>query len=143
MATDMNKDAMLEVYNDVRQDSTETTWALFTYDGNAVDVGGQGVAYEELVERLTEDQSGFGYARFTVGDEMSQRPKFVLITWIGAGVPPMRKARMGALKSDLKTIIKECSVEIQASELEDVEEKNVRDLLTKAGGANYGTGVRD
>ena len=48
----------------------------------------------------------YAYCKFIAGDEMSKRPKFVLITWIGATVSPLKKAKVSTDKAFVKALIK-------------------------------------
>ena len=56
---------------------------------------------------------------------MSKRHKFVLLTWCGPSVPPLKKAKMSLEKSEVKALMKNYAVEIQTSELEDMALDNV------------------
>lgn len=52
-----------------------------------------------------EDDRAYGYVRFETGDEMSRRAKFAFITWIGASVSPLKKAKVSTDKAFVKQII--------------------------------------
>ena len=43
--------------------------------------------------------------RVLVGDEMSKRAKFVLITWIGPSVSALKRAKVSTDKAVVKTVI--------------------------------------
>ena len=60
------------------------------------------------------------------GDEMSKRAKFVLITWTGPDVPPLKKAKVSTDKALVKKVIENFSCEIQTSDLEDISLDKVR-----------------
>ncbi|KAJ3082934.1 hypothetical protein HK102_001372 [Quaeritorhiza haematococci] len=129
-------------YEDVRNDKTETNWLLLTYADDKTDVlkvsatGTGGLA--EFVSHLKEDQAAFGYVRMTVGnDELSQRAKFVLVSWCGTGVKVMRKAKLSVHIADVKSVLKSFAVEVAASHVEELEEKEILLLVKKAMGANY------
>jgi hypothetical protein len=49
-----------------------------------------------------EDNRIYAYVRIETGDEMSKRAKFALITWIGPGVSPLKKAKVSTDKAFLK-----------------------------------------
>jgi hypothetical protein len=52
----------------------------------------------ELQEKLDPAKASYAYARVTYSnDKESQREKFILITWIGAGCKIMRKAKVRPL----------------------------------------------
>jgi len=40
-----------------------------------------------------------------MGDEMSKRAKFVLITWIGSNVSALKRAKVSTDKTGVKTVI--------------------------------------
>jgi hypothetical protein len=140
---DIQKEAIAEAYEDVRNDSTPTSWALLTYDNNTIVLGGTGSDYEEFRSKFTDDERLFGFVRLTSGDELSKRAKFVLVSWIGANVGALKKAKMSTDKATVKTILKSFALEIQTSDPAEIEENHLREALIKAGGANYGTGVRE
>ncbi|KAJ3152347.1 hypothetical protein HDU86_005876 [Geranomyces michiganensis] len=134
-------------YDDVRSDKSETNWLLLTYPTEGKDTlalagtGKGGLA--EFTEQLKDDQAAFGYLRIVVGnDELSQRAKFVLISWCGRDVKVMRKAKLSVHIAEVKSIIKAIAVEIAASSKEDIRETEVKKLLRKAMGADYDASTR-
>jgi len=137
-----DKDRIFDAYEDVRNDSTPTTWILLTYEGSQIVLSQSGEEYSELLNQLNDEERMFAYVRFNMGDEMSKRAKFALITWVGASVSAMKKAKLSTDKAFVKDVIKNFAVEILAEEKSDVSEETVKSALQKAGGANYGTGVR-
>jgi len=74
---------------------------------------------------------------------MSKRAKFALITWVGPNVSALNRAKMSTDKMTVKGVIKNFAIEVTASEHEEIEESSILEALRKAGGANYGTGIRD
>ena len=52
-----------------------------------------------------DDERQFGFVRIVVGDEMSKRTKFVLITWIGANVSALKRAKVSTDKTVVKAVI--------------------------------------
>lgn len=44
------------------------------------------------------------------GDEMSKRSKFLLVTWVGLGVSPIKKAKMSTDKALVKEILAVSSI---------------------------------
>ncbi|KAI8909400.1 hypothetical protein PhCBS80983_g00690 [Powellomyces hirtus] len=128
-------------YDDVRNDKSQTNWLLLTYptDKDTLALSGTGTGgLAEFTDKLKDDQAAFGYLRIVVGnDELSQRAKFVLVSWCGKEVKVMRKAKLSVHISDVKNIVKAFAVEIAASAKEDLREAEVKKLLQKAMGANY------
>ena len=75
-------------YEDVREDKSATTWMVLKYisgtsDALKLDSTGEG-DIAEMVEHLGEDEAAYAFVRMTVGnDELSQRVKFVFVSWCG------------------------------------------------------------
>lgn len=101
-----------------------------------------------------------------MGDEMSKRRKFLFLTWIGPEVSVIQRAKMSTDKAIMKDVInvsykkgfystfritnlirplfpKNFAVELQAETQVDLDLDIFMDALNRAGGANYGTGIRD
>jgi len=145
-ATDIQHDAIHAAYEDVRNDSTPTTWAILSYDGNTIVLNATGDDFADFQSRFSDEERLFGFVRVTTGEEpafKSARAKFVLVTWIGADVSALKRAKVSTDKTLVKNVIKNFALEIQTSEKSEVKESYFKQLLVKAGGANYGTGVRD
>ncbi len=51
------------------------------------------------------DERVYGFVRFETGDEMSKRAKFALITWVGASVGALKKAKVSTDKAFVKEVI--------------------------------------
>jgi len=143
MSTTIDKDPIREAYDDVRSDSTETSWLILNYDNQHIGLLSVGSSYDEFKSLFTDDERLYGFIRIDTGDELSKRAKFVLITWVGPNVSALRRAKMSIDKSLVKTVITNFAIEVLATEHEQLEKASLEDALRKAGGANYGTGVRD
>ncbi|KAF6723701.1 Coactosin-like protein [Oryzias melastigma] len=137
MATQIDKEACREAYNDVRDDSTETNWAAFKYEGSTIVPAGQGTDYEDFKNLCTDDTRLFGFVRFMTGDAMSKRVKFTLITWIGENVSGLQRAKISTDKTMIKDIVQTFAKEFMISDLRELDEEYIRSELKKAGGANY------
>lgn len=137
MATQIDKEACREAYNEVRDDNTETSWAVFKYDGVMIVPGGQGTDYGEFMNMCTDDARLFAFVRVTTGDAMSKRAKFTLITWIGENITGLQRAKVSTDKTLVKDIVQNYAKEFQISDLKELAEDSIREELKKAGGANY------
>lgn len=143
---EIQKEEIAEAYEDVRNDATPTTWALLAYESNTIVLAGTGTDIDEFKSKFNEDERLFGFLRMTTGEEpnfKSKRAKFVLITWIGANVGALKRAKVSTDKTFVKAVLQNFALEIQTSDLAELEEDHIKGLLLKAGGANYGTGTRD
>ncbi|CAH3044959.1 unnamed protein product, partial [Porites lobata] len=87
-----------------------------------------------------EGERAYGYVRIETGDELSKRAKFALITWVSETVPPLKKAKVSTDKASVKQTIQNFAAEIFTSHKEELQFDHVKQILVKAGGANYGTG---
>jgi len=145
-APDIQREPINDAYEDVRKDASPTTWAILSYDGNTIVLNATGEEFDDFRSRFTDDERLFGFVRLTTGDEpkfKSARAKFVLVTWIGAEVSALKRARVSTDKTLVKSVVKNFALEIQTSEASELDEVYIKQLLVKAGGADYGTGVRD
>ncbi|XP_029909831.1 coactosin-like protein [Myripristis murdjan] len=137
MATQIDKEACREAYNQVRDDNTEINWAAFKYEGSMIVPAGQGTDYEEFKRQCTDDARLFGFVRVTTGDAMSKRAKFTLITWIGENVSGLQRAKISTDKTLVKDIVQNFAKEFMISDVRELDEDYIRTELKKAGGANY------
>eukprot|EP00002_Diphylleia_rotans_P035343 TRINITY_DN76_c0_g3_i1.p2 TRINITY_DN76_c0_g3~~TRINITY_DN76_c0_g3_i1.p2 ORF type:complete len:140 (-),score=36.02 TRINITY_DN76_c0_g3_i1:550-969(-) len=126
------------VYEDVRNDNSDTNWAVFGYEGNSIVCTNKGTgSLNELRDQFQDDQVQFGFLRVISGDEQSKRAKFVFITWVGDNAPVMKKARVSIQKNDVKTVIKSFALELHVTKREELVEEDVMFRVKKVGGANY------
>ncbi|XP_063801778.1 coactosin-like protein [Pseudophryne corroboree] len=137
MATKIDKESCREVYNEVRDDTNDISWATFKYDGSTIVPGVQGANYEDFVNTCTDDNRQFAYIRFTTGDALSKRVKFTLITWIGENVSGLQRAKIGTDKTLVKDVVQNFAKELVITDHKDLDEDYIRSELKKAGGANY------
>ncbi|XP_026477325.1 coactosin-like protein [Ctenocephalides felis] len=143
MTTSLDRDTVRAAYEDVRSDLSDTDWAVFKFSGPQIVVSAKGCDFAEFREQFAENERAFGYIRLQMGDEMSKRRKFLFLTWVGPGVGVINRAKMSTDKAMVKDIITNFAVELQAENQSELEVEQFRDALNRAGGANYGTGVRD
>lgn len=142
MSLNVTDPAILEAYEDVRNDKTETNWAFFDFASGKPDrlqVSGTGTeGLSEFIKQLKPEVAGWGYLRINMSnDEYSQRIKFVLVPWCGDKVGVMRKAKLSIQISDVKVVLRSFHIEVPASQTQDLNENEVLTRLRRAGGANY------
>ncbi|KAI9304527.1 hypothetical protein BJ944DRAFT_181551 [Cunninghamella echinulata] len=138
----VNDPAIIELYEDVRNDKTETNWAFFDFASGKPDrlqVSGSGTGgLEEFKNHLKSDVAGWGYVRLNLSnDDYSVRIKFILVNWCGESVGIMRKAKLSIQIADVKNVIRSFHIEVPASSLTDLNENDIINELRRAGGANY------
>jgi len=143
MSVTIDKETIYNAYEDVRNDTTSTSWLTLCYDGRNIVLESTGSDYDEFKCKFEEADRLYGFVRVNTGDELSKRVKFVLITWVGPTVGALNRAKMSTDKMVVKNVIKNFAIEVLANEMDQLEESSILEDLRKAGGANYGTGVRD
>ncbi|KAI2629285.1 actin depolymerizing protein [Hypomontagnella submonticulosa] len=136
---------ILAAYDAVRSDKNETNWLLLSYAGAVGDklvLSGTGTGgLEELVPKLDDGQAQFGYVRVEYNlDSESKRVKFVLIVWIGEHTKVMRKARVSIESGNVKRVLSHHSIQVDARDRGDLDEKDIVARLRRAGGADYNGG---
>jgi hypothetical protein len=83
----------------------------------------------------------YAYARIEyANDTESTRVKFILIIWIGEGTKIMRKARVSIESGEVKRVLGHHSIQVDARDKSDLDEKEIVIRLRKAGGADYNGG---
>ncbi|TAQ87775.1 hypothetical protein B7494_g3931 [Chlorociboria aeruginascens] len=136
---------ILAAYDAVRSDKNETNWLIISYASNVGDAltltetGSGGM--EELAERLDDAQAQYAYVRVEyANDTESKRVKFVLVIWIGENTKVMRKARVSIESGGVKRVLAHHSIQVDARDKGDLDEKEIVVRLRKAGGADYNGG---
>ncbi|KAM3955501.1 coactosin-like protein isoform 2-T2 [Aphomia sociella] len=143
MTTGLDRDTIRSAYEDVRSDGTPTEWAVFKFDGARIVCSARGSDFTEFRTQFSDDDRAFGYLRLQMGDEMSKRKKFMFVTWVGPNVSVINRAKMSTDKAIIKDIISNFAVELQLESQAEIDIDQFKDALNRAGGANYGTGIRD
>ena len=141
----INSPEILAAYDAVRSDKDETNWLLISYakpmgDAMTLTATGSG-GLSELAEKLDESQAQYAYARVEyANDSESKRVKFVFIVWIGEGTKVMRKAGVSIQAGNVRQVLAHHSIQVDARDKSDLEEKDIVVRLRKAGGADYNGG---
>ncbi|XP_072948237.1 coactosin-like protein isoform X1 [Epargyreus clarus] len=143
MTTGLDRDTIRAAYEDVRSDGSPTEWAVFKFEGARIVCSARGSDFTEFRTQFSDDDRAFGYLRLQMGDEMSKRKKFLFVTWVGPNVSVINRAKMSTDKAIIKDIISNFAVELQLESQAEIDIDQFKDALNRAGGANYGTGIRD
>lgn len=141
----VNSPDILAAYEAVRSDKEPINWLLISYaaaTGNklALTKTGSG-GLSELSSELDDSQVQYAYARVEyANDSESTRVKFVMIIWIGSSAKVMRKARASIESGEVKKVLSHHSIQVDADDKRDLDEKDIVARLRKAGGADYNGG---
>ena len=129
---------------DVRADDSDTNWLVFNYEGRGNgelalrDLGNDGL--DGMLAAMPDGKVSFGLLRYEAGDQESRRIKFVGITYIAPGTPPLAKARVSMQKDACEKIFGQLHVQMLSDDLSDLAPDKVASKVAAAGGANYDTG---
>uniref|UniRef100_A0A671VC60 Drebrin n=1 Tax=Sparus aurata TaxID=8175 RepID=A0A671VC60_SPAAU len=137
MAVNLGKNrlALLTAYQDVIDETSDTDWALYTYedDSNDLTLASSGGGLAEIT--LTFDNGRVMYGFCSLKEPNSALPRYILINWVGEDVPDARKC---ACASHVATIAdffqvsttKGVEVTVNASSVEDIDPSAIGQRLT-------------
>lgn len=128
---------------DVRADDSDTNWLLINYEGRGNgelalrDLGNDGL--EGMLAAMPEGKVSFGLLRYEAGDHESRRIKFVGLTYIAPGTPPLAKARVSMQKDACEKVFGQLHVQMLSDDLADLAPDKVASKAgVAAGGAIAG-----
>uniref|UniRef100_A0A3Q2X2P9 Drebrin n=1 Tax=Haplochromis burtoni TaxID=8153 RepID=A0A3Q2X2P9_HAPBU len=137
MAVNLGKNrlALLTAYQDVIDETTDTDWALYTYEdeSNDLTLAASGGGLAEIT--LTFDSGRVMYGFCGLKEPTAALPRYILINWVGDDVPDARKCACAshvATIADFFQVRPSTGVEviINASSLEDIDPMAIGQRLT-------------
>ncbi|KAM6984062.1 drebrin isoform 8-T8 [Tautogolabrus adspersus] len=133
MAVNLGKNrlALLTAYQDVIDETSDTDWALYTYEDDTNDLtlaasGGGGLP--EIT--LTFDSGRVMYGFCSLKDPNSALPRYILINWVGDDVPDARKCACASHVATIADFFQGVEVIVNASSLEDIDPSAIGQRLT-------------
>ncbi|XP_037543702.1 drebrin isoform X3 [Nematolebias whitei] len=133
MAVNLSKNrlVLLTAYQDVIDETSETDWALYTYEDDTNDLtisasGGGGLA--EIT--LTFDNGSVMYGFCSLKEPAAALPRYILINWVGEDVPDARKCACASHVSTIADFFQGVEVIINASSLDDIDPLAIGQRLT-------------
>jgi len=138
---DCSDHAILEAYEQIRGVKGDAiNWILVGYDGNKLVLQAKGNGGPaELQSHLDDKQCQYGLVKVRyVADEDSAlgfsdnaREKYAFFTWAGEHASPLKRGKISVHKADLKKVIREFAVEIQATNKSELSEENIVHLVKR------------
>ncbi|XP_069001397.1 drebrin isoform X7 [Embiotoca jacksoni] len=133
MAVNLGKNrlALLTAYQDVIDETSDTDWALYTYEDETNDLtlassGGGGLA--EIT--LTFDIGRVMYGFCSLKEPSAALPRYILINWVGEDVPDARKCACASHVATIADFFQGVEVTVNASSLEDIDPSAIGQRLT-------------
>ncbi|XP_075878533.1 drebrin isoform X6 [Nelusetta ayraudi] len=126
-----NRLLLLTAYQDVIDETSDTDWALYSYDDESNDLtlassGGGGLS--EIM--LTFDNSRVMYGFCSLKEPSAALPRYILINWVGEDVPDARKCSCASHVATIADFFQGVEVIINASSLDDIEPSAIGQRLT-------------
>ncbi|XP_069366469.1 drebrin isoform X3 [Paralichthys olivaceus] len=134
MAVNLGKNrlALLTSYQDVIDETSDTDWALYTYEDESNDLtlsaSGVGGGLPEIT--LTFDSGRVMYGFCSLKEPTAALPRYILINWVGEDVPDARKCACASHVATIAEFFQGVEVIINASSLEDIDPSAIGQRLT-------------
>ncbi|KAM8897613.1 drebrin isoform 1-T1 [Spinachia spinachia] len=138
MAVNLGKNRLdlLTAYQDVIDETSDTNWALYTYEDDSNDLklassGGGGLA--EIT--LTFDAARVMYGFCSLKEPTATLPRYILINWVGEDVPDARKCACASHVASIADFLQVrptmgVEVTVNASSLDDIDPSAIGQRLT-------------
>lgn len=126
-----NRLSLLTAYQDVIDETSDTDWALYTYEDETNDLtlaasGGGGL--QEIT--LTFDNGRVMYGFCSLKEPSSALPRYILINWVGEDVPDARKCACASHVATIADFFQGVEVTVNASSLDDIDPSAIGQRLT-------------
>ncbi|KAL3042508.1 hypothetical protein OYC64_020440 [Pagothenia borchgrevinki] len=133
MAVNLGKNRLdlLTAYQDVIDETSDTDWALYTYEDESDDLklassGGDGLAGITL----TFDSARVMYGFCSLKEPAAALPRYILINWVGDDVADARKCACASHVATIANFLQGVELTVNASSLEDIEPSAIGQRLT-------------
>lgn len=126
-----NRLSLLTAYQDVIDETSDTDWALYTYEDDTNDLtlaasGGGGL--QEIT--LTFDNGRVMYGFCSLKEPSAALPRYILINWVGEDVPDARKCACASHVATIADFFQGVEVTVNASSLDDIDPSAIGQRLT-------------
>jgi len=132
---DLSDSALLDAFDDVRNESSSTNWVLYGYvpktDKIKVDSTGTG-GLSEMSDEMSDGRVNYGFIRYNVNGTW----KYVYIAWCGDGVTGIRKGSFASHAVDMGKFLDGFAVQINARNEDDLDETKILARLKTATGSH-------
>ena len=132
----VNKEECEAAIRDVRDDGSETQWAVvgIPKGKKAAELFGTGVGFEDMLALFKDDVVAWALLRRILVVDESETVKFVYISWTGEGINRMLRARLGTWSGQAQQLFSPYHVDIKATDLSEVTLDIVTNAIETAAG---------
>ncbi|KAF3841175.1 hypothetical protein F7725_007037 [Dissostichus mawsoni] len=128
MAVNLGKNRLdlLTAYQDVIDETSDTDWALYTYEDESDDLklaSSGGIT-------LTFDSARVMYGFCSLKEPAAALPRYILINWVGDDVADARKCACASHVATIANFLQGVELTVNASSLEDIEPSAIGQRLT-------------
>lgn len=136
-----DQDDLKESIQEVRRDTSDIKWVLFTYEGdnsNTVILLGKGSGNvdDELLPLLNDKIAAYGLVRKTEKIDESETVKFCFIRFVGDNVHRMLKARLGTHFGAITAFFNPYHVSIDATSVDEISDDKIMNAISSASGTS-------
>lgn len=127
-----------KVYDSILSSDPDVSWAVFNYaagDSQALKPIAQGAGdLDEFVEEFDDGKVQYGFVRV----DFDNRPKYVLVGWVGEGVPDRTKGYFNAHYSTIAKYFPGYHIQITARSSADLTPQIINQKVIDSSGSKYG-----
>jgi len=134
---------MADLWADVTNENSETSWAIFEVEREQVKGVNSGVGLNSFKDAFEDAKNQWGVIKVFGVDQQdnvtSKRPKYVRVNWVGPKVPA--KLRSGALsgKPLVTALLQGSQVAIDSNDRDELSAHAIGKALLQCGGAHKPT----
>jgi len=129
---DVSDPAIIQAFEDVRNEKNPLNWVLYGYVGNTqkvrIDAKGEGTDFFDMTDNMSDGKIHYGFFRFNVNGVF----KFVYIAWCGEGVSGMPKGWFNSHSVFMSKFLHGFHVQINARTEEDLDSTKILGRLKTA-----------
>jgi drebrin-like protein len=136
----VDEEATRDAIADVRSDASDTTWCLVGYQGkkgNTLELLGKGAGgYADFAAQLEDDMVGYALVRKTEMIDQNETVKFAFLSWVGANINRMHRARLGTYSGEVRELFTPFHVNLDGEAADEFSDEIIEKAIAVASGAH-------